>query len=116
QLIRPLPPQADSTGKNPPAIFILSPPRSGSTLLRVMLAGHPRLFSPPELELLTFNTLGERRAALSGAYEPALEGTIRAIMEALGSDTEQASRMMAEYERQGTTTQQFYTRLQEWIG
>src|SRR6185369_10185856 len=41
QLIRPLPPRADSTAKNPPAIFILSPPRSGTTLLRVMLAGHP---------------------------------------------------------------------------
>src|SRR6185369_7287319 len=29
-----------------PMLFILSPPRSGSTLLRVMLAGHSRLFSP----------------------------------------------------------------------
>src|SRR6185295_2041789 len=67
QLIRPLPPRLDSaTGKNPPAIFILSPPRSGTTLLRVMLAGHPRLFAPPELELLSFNTLSERRAAFTG--------------------------------------------------
>jgi len=35
---------------------VLSPPRSGSTLLRVMLGGHPQLFAPPELELLSFNT------------------------------------------------------------
>src|SRR3954466_6093857 len=47
--------------KNPPAVFVLSPPRSGSTLFRVMLAGHPGLFAPPELELLSFNTLAERR-------------------------------------------------------
>lgn len=39
--------------KNPnPIAFILSSPRSGSTLLRVMLAGHPGLYSPPELHLL----------------------------------------------------------------
>ena len=49
--------------KNPPAIFILSPMRSGSTLLRIMLAGNPRLFSPPELQLLQFETLAERKAA-----------------------------------------------------
>src|SRR5690606_29517854 len=33
-------------------VFILCSPRSGSTLLRVMLAGHPDLFAPPELHLL----------------------------------------------------------------
>ncbi|OQW93758.1 MAG: hypothetical protein BWK79_09495, partial [Beggiatoa sp. IS2] len=54
--------------KNPPAVFILSSPRSGSTLLRVMLAGHSQLFAPPELHLLTFNTLAERQSAFSGMY------------------------------------------------
>src|SRR6185369_9303160 len=56
-----------SSTKNPSAIFILSPPpRSGSTLLRVMLGGNPDLFAPPELELLSFDTMSERSAALSG--------------------------------------------------
>ncbi|MGE5322029.1 MAG: sulfotransferase family protein [Actinomycetota bacterium] len=45
-------------------IFVLSAPRSGSTLLRVMLAGHPRLFSPPELNLLQFETISERESSL----------------------------------------------------
>ena len=31
---------------NPPAVFILSTPRSGTTLLRVMLAGNPRAIRP----------------------------------------------------------------------
>ena len=53
---------------------MLSPPRSGSTLLRVMLGGHPRLFAPPELELLSFNTLAERRDAFSGRDSFWLEG------------------------------------------
>lgn len=50
QIIHPLPPQASDsldlkTPKNPPAVFVLSPPRSGSTLLRTMLAGNAN-FSP----------------------------------------------------------------------
>jgi len=57
----------DTSGKkNKPAIFILSPPRSGSTLLRVILGGHPSLFSPPELYLLSFNTLQQRKEKFSG--------------------------------------------------
>ncbi|MEA2693633.1 MAG: hypothetical protein QOJ16_3020, partial [Acidobacteriota bacterium] len=58
-----LPPAGAGLPRNPRAVFILSPPRSGSTLLRVMLAGHPDLFAPPELELLGFGTLAEREAA-----------------------------------------------------
>lgn len=45
-------------------VFILTAPRSGSTLLRVMLAGHPRLFCPPELNLIGFETMREREAEL----------------------------------------------------
>lgn len=45
-------------------IFILSCRRSGSTLLRVMLAGHPGLFSPPELNLAIFSSLREWDKAL----------------------------------------------------
>lgn len=41
----------------PDVVFILTSGRSGSTLLRVMLAGHSKLFSPPELNLLPFTTL-----------------------------------------------------------
>ncbi|MEI6238810.1 MAG: sulfotransferase [Planctomycetia bacterium] len=40
--------------------FVLSSPRAGSTLVRVMLHGHPELFSPPELNLLPFETMGQR--------------------------------------------------------
>ncbi|HEV2705718.1 MAG TPA: amino acid adenylation domain-containing protein [Pyrinomonadaceae bacterium] len=102
--------------KNPPAIFILSPPRSGSTLLRVMLAGHPTLFAPPELELLSFDTLAERRAALTGKYSFWLEGTIRAVMEIKGCEMEEARRLIEEYEAQGMSVPQFYRLMQEWIG
>ncbi len=116
QLIRPLPPQTDSTAKNSPTIFILSPPRSGTTLLRVMLAGHPRLFAPPELELLSFNTLAERRAAFTGKDSFWLEGTLRAIMEIKDCDADEAQHIMRSMEERGLTTKAFYRQIQTWLG
>ncbi len=102
--------------KNPPAIFILAPPRSGTTLLRVMLAGHPDLFAATELQLLGFNTLDERRRAFSGKFSLWLEGTIRTIMEIKNCDADDAKGIMAEYEQRHCTTKQFYRVLQNWIG
>src|SRR5215216_5487333 len=115
-LIRTAPIQPALATKNPPAIFILSPPRSGSTLLRVMLAGHPQLFAPPELELLSFNTLAERREELTGKYSFWLEGTIRALMEIKGCGMEEARAVMEECEEQNLSVPQFYGLLQAWIG
>ncbi|MDQ1350667.1 MAG: hypothetical protein QG657_969 [Acidobacteriota bacterium] len=93
---------------NPPAIFILSPPRSGTTLLRVMLAGHPKLFAPPELGLLSYNTLNEVNFTL--------QSSIRALMEIKGCDVEEAGRMIREFQQRIMTTKQFYRVLQEGIG
>ena len=120
KLISPLPARNGdqaATGKNPQAIFVLSAPRSGSTLLRVMLAGHPQLFVPPELDLLSFNTLEDRKNfRLKGGNLGFLEGTIRAIMEIKDCDAEYARRIMEDFENQKLTAQQFYRRMQEWLG
>lgn len=102
--------------KNPAAIFILSPPRSGSTLLRVLLGGHPHIFAPPELKLLSFPTLAERRTAFSGNQSFALEGLLRAIMEIKECSAEHARHIMQQYEDQGLSSQQLYLLLQQWIG
>jgi hypothetical protein len=101
--------------RNPPAIFILAPPRSGTTLLRVMLAGHPSLFAPPELQLLYFDTLAERREAFSGRNAFWQEGAIRALMQIKGCDAGRARMMMEGYERDGLTTQAFYRLMQGWL-
>jgi amino acid adenylation domain-containing protein/FkbH-like protein/non-ribosomal peptide synthase protein (TIGR01720 family) len=108
--------ERDDNSKNPPAIFILSPYRSGSTLLRVILGGNPQLFAPPELELLGFNTLGERKAQFSGRYNFWMEGTIRTIMEIKGCSAEDAIAIMEELEDKNLTSKQFYRLLQEWLG
>lgn len=116
QLITSRPPQTVPATKNPPVIFVLAPPRSGTTLLRVMLGHHPALFAPPELGLLSFNTLAERHEVFSGRNSFRLEGTIRAIMEIKNCDAQEAREIMAAYEAQQLTTQQFYRLLQQWIG
>jgi hypothetical protein len=106
----------ESPTSNPPALFVLAPPRSGTTLLRVMLAGHPGLFAAAELQLLGFHTLQERREAFSGKFSLWLEGTIRAVMELQSCDASEAQRLMEGYEQSGLTTKEFYAQLQAWIG
>ncbi len=103
------------TAKNPPAVFILSPMRSGSTLLRIMLAGNPRLFSPPELQLLQFETLAERRAAFTGYERYMQEGTVRALMQMHGIDFAAAQAMMTERESNGCDVRRFYAEMQAAI-
>ncbi|HEX4961001.1 MAG TPA: amino acid adenylation domain-containing protein, partial [Thermoanaerobaculia bacterium] len=114
--LSPLPALAALARKNPRAIFVLSPPRSGTTLLRVMLGGHPKLFAPPELELLSFSTLAERKAAFPGRDSFWLEGVLRAVMEIRGCGPDEARSLMTEMEEQDLTTAELYGRLQEWLG
>ncbi|HEY4596289.1 MAG TPA: condensation domain-containing protein, partial [Thermoanaerobaculia bacterium] len=116
RLIRKLPDREVAEPRNPSAVFVLSPPRSGSTLLRVMLGGNPRLFAPPELELLNFNTLAERREGFAGRDAFRLEGALRAVMEVRGVTAEEATELVAGYEREGMSAQGLYRLLQEWIG
>ncbi|MDB6109199.1 MAG: Non-ribosomal peptide synthetase [Pedosphaera sp.] len=121
RLIKPLAPRPArsedrSASKNPPALFLLAPPRSGTSLLRVMLAGHPRIFAASELHLLDFDNLQERKAAFSGKYGLWLEGVLRALMELKQCDAVEAARLMAHYESRQLSTQQFYGVLQELLG
>ena len=103
--------------KNPPAVFILCPSRSGSTLLRVMLAGNRQLFAPPELHLLSFETLLQRKAALSNELNVhLLDGTIRAIRQIKGCSVTEAQNIMEDCEAQNLTTKDFYQLLQQWLG
>jgi hypothetical protein len=84
--------------------------------LRVMLAGHPHLFAPPELELLSFNTLRERAEAFAGRNSVWLEGTVRALMEIHGWDAQRAKDFLNRCEQQDLTTQQLYAIMQKQLG
>jgi acyl carrier protein len=121
---RTLVPSASAWGKRPEpskrnrrAAFILSAPRSGSTLLRGLLAGSPLLFAPPELYLLNYVTMAQRQAALSNKLnEHLLTGTIRAIMHLRSCSENEAREILRSYEHQAMPTHDFYALLQEWMG
>jgi aryl carrier-like protein len=102
--------------KNRRMVFLLCSSRSGSTLLRVILGGHPQLFAPPELRLLGYNTLAEREAAHSGENAMMLEGAIRAVMQVSGRSAIEAADLMGQLASNGTTSASFYRMLQDWLG
>ncbi|NUM52062.1 MAG: SDR family NAD(P)-dependent oxidoreductase [Candidatus Hydrogenedentes bacterium] len=99
--------------KNKPAVFLLSAPRSGSTLLRVMLAGHPQLFSPPEFHLLQYNTMREWHNGLGTSFLG--EGLPRAWMELRGFTAEQAKAHVDEYVRNDVPVEKVYADMQELV-
>lgn len=99
------------TQRNSRAAFLLSSPRSGSTLLRVMLAGHPALFCPPELHLLPFADMTQRSRELRQSYLD--EGLLRALMELKGLDTATSKALLADWLVQNLPVQEVYARLQQ---
>ncbi len=102
--------------KNPPAVFILSPSRSGSTLFRVILAGNPQIFAPPELHLLSFDTLKNRDKALNNQENRhLLDGTIKSIITAKKCPIEEAEKIMNDLLEKNLSTQDFYSLLQVWL-
>jgi amino acid adenylation domain-containing protein/natural product biosynthesis luciferase-like monooxygenase protein len=115
RLITPMKKFSGGGPKNPPAIFILSPMRSGSTLLRIMLAGSPRLFAPPELMLLGFENLQERSAAFVGYDQYIYEGVVRAVMEIKGCDATAAEAVLKGVEAEAGDMKHFYGQMQQWI-
>jgi hypothetical protein len=96
-----------------PPVFLLSAPRSGSTLLRVMLAGHRRLFSPPELNLLPFADLGERDVALREAAKSLngcdpREGLIEAVMRLHLETAGRAAARIGRWQSEHATTRAIF--------
>lgn len=110
-------PLPDPPKKHRRVVFLLSPPRSGSTLLQILLAGHPRLFAPPELHLLWFRDLKQRRDFFThDANRHLVSGAIRAIMELEGLGVDEATRFMQRCEDSGMLARDFYEVLQARLG
>ena len=101
--------------QKPSPLFILAPPRSGTTLLRVMLAGHPGLFACNELQLLHFETLKERSAAYSGKFSLWSEGLVRAVMELINIGADDAKQLLDQFAGQGMTTKEMFDTLHDWL-
>ncbi|MEL6494606.1 MAG: type I polyketide synthase [Cyanobacteria bacterium J06623_7] len=107
-------PSIPSNQKLPPAAFILSSPRSGSTLLRVMLAGHPSLCSPPELHLLPFDTMTAREEELGVSQLG--EGLKRTLMALKNIDVAASNEIVEELIANNATVKEVYQQLQQLAG
>ncbi len=80
-----------------PILFVISAPRSGSTLLGTMLARHPKIFATSELCLLPFDSMGARRKILDQQGQMWMRiGLLAAIRDLTGMSFEAA---MADYQR-----------------
>ena len=95
-----------------PIVFILSAARTGSTLLRIMLAGHSRLFSPPELELLLFRDMRQRRSGLMDGWSD-FKGLELALMELTGIGEAEAGLQVKEWLENNASTYSLYAHLQK---
>ncbi|NNE28574.1 MAG: amino acid adenylation domain-containing protein, partial [Saprospiraceae bacterium] len=102
------------TDPNPSAIFILAPPRSGTSLLRLMLNGHSGIFAANELQLLHFQNMGERAKAYTGKFALWKEGLVRAVMELRSCKAESAQEIIQDWEQQSLSTKEIFEILQNW--
>lgn len=112
-----MPPEAniEATGlslasRNEPAVFLLSAPRSGSTLLRLMLAGHPGLFCPPELSLLEHETMRQWLQKRFLRF-PKESGIVYNLLRVMGLAPTQA--MVDDPQWQAMSVQQIYHLIQQ---
>ncbi|PCK07249.1 MAG: hypothetical protein COA42_15265 [Alteromonadaceae bacterium] len=100
-----------------PIIFLLSSPRSGSTISRLILGAHPQLFSPPELHLLPFTSMGEREAQIiKNGLGSMRSGPVDALMELHGWDFDQANQFYDKQVEEDLPVSEFYRHLMESCG
>lgn len=109
-----LPQTSEAPSKQQP-VFILSAPRCGSTLLRVMLAGHPDLFAPPELRLMNFADLSDWHQSLDGKFRFFRDGLVQAVMAATDVSEDQARATLEDFAAQGWSSSRVLTWLQDQL-
>ncbi|MBQ4862182.1 SDR family NAD(P)-dependent oxidoreductase [Pseudoalteromonas sp. MMG013] len=96
-------------------VFILSPPRAGSTLLRVMMAANSHLCAPPELELLCFKDLAARQSAFSGNDQYRNNGLLSLIKYVYDCEDQFADDVMAKY-LSGNSIESVYADISNKLG
>jgi hypothetical protein len=99
-------------------IFLHASPRSGSTLMRVMLAGHPQLFSPPELGILWYETMRDWHRSLNDpdyghGFHWAAQGLQWTFMELLGQNADAAKVLIDQHVARDTPIAEVYAELQQ---
>ena len=97
-------------------VFVLAGPRSGSTLLQLVLNAHSQLYAGQELYLLPFHTMAERRERLD---RPELRGWVfeglrKTVSELRGCSISEADDIITSFN--SLTTADVFSILQTWAG
>jgi acyl transferase domain-containing protein/NAD(P)-dependent dehydrogenase (short-subunit alcohol dehydrogenase family)/ubiquinone/menaquinone biosynthesis C-methylase UbiE len=100
---------AEST-KLKEAVFLISAPRSGSTLLKSILGMHPAMVCPPELSLLLHDTLDTLVESLTGPL--ARQSLTRTFSELLHTESETGERLLEALVARKTSVAEVYRILQ----
>lgn len=96
--------------------FLLSAPRSGSTLLRRMLGCHPEIYAPMELHLMAYQDYAQRNQELNGEqHAHLLEGTIVARQETRKMTRSVSIAVDQMYVRDRRPVTQFFKELDPYI-
>ena len=104
--------------KNKRMLFVLSSPRAGSTLFRVMLAGHQQIFCPPEISLLFFKDMQEWQQNVSFGQDftwPA-EGLHWALVELLKLEPEEGWTLIEKMVTENHAVPDVYNQIQTLAG
>lgn len=96
-------------------VFLLSAPRSGSTIFRLMLNASVDLFSPPELYLMDYQGMGQRMKHLQSLSPALSEGLLDAMSQATNDDVDTIRNRIAHYESVDESVNTLYRLLQENI-
>jgi len=96
--------------------FLLSAPRSGSTLLRRMLGCHPDIYAPMELHLMAYQDFAQRSQELSDEdHAHLLEGVIVARQEIRGMSRSVSMAVDQMYVRDRRPVSQFFKEIDPYI-
>ncbi len=106
-----------ATGKKAKkTIVLLSTPRSGSTLLRVMLNTNPQLFAPPELYLLDYEDMAARRRLLEEDNCGFLtEGMVEALQNLSEAGTDDIKKLLTRFEQEKLPVSKMYVYLRSYL-
>lgn len=85
-----------SSKKQSNVVFLLSAPRSGSTLLRLSLNAHNSIFAPPELHLLTYQSIRDWQNDLVDSKSILKEGLIQALSIAKNCSEDDSRRLISK--------------------
>lgn len=103
-----------SSAKNPAMAFLLSAPRSGSTLMRLMLDIHSGLLCPPELGLLGFNYINDWMQESLNLFSA--DAAMNILQDFTDVDPGQGKTRMNQLVEKNASIQEVYKVLQEYAG